>query len=63
MATINWLPGARPLLFVGVAVLVAALALLVRAWWKGGVLPGGPNASSDSSFAHPNPAIGSKGRG
>jgi hypothetical protein len=49
MTLIHCLPGARPLLLVGVAVLGAALALLVRASWKGGLLPGGPNASAEEA--------------
>jgi hypothetical protein len=49
MTLIHRLPGARPLLLVGVAVLVGALALLARSSWKGALLPGGPNASSEEA--------------
>jgi hypothetical protein len=46
MLLITSLSGIRPLLLVGVAVLVGALALLARSSWKGGDLPGGQNISS-----------------
>jgi hypothetical protein len=49
MTLINCLPGARPLLLVGVAVLVGALALLARSSWKGDVLPDGQNISSEEA--------------
>ena len=51
MTLINHLPGARPLLllFVGVAVLAGALALLARSSWKGDGLPGGQNTSSEEA--------------
>jgi hypothetical protein len=47
MTQLNRLPGARPLQFVGVAVLVGALALLAWSSWKGEILPNEPNASSE----------------
>jgi hypothetical protein len=48
MILLNRLPGARPVLSVGVAVLVGGLALL--AWsWKGEILPDEPDASSEEA--------------
>jgi hypothetical protein len=47
MTPIKWLPGARPLLLAGVAVLVGALALLAPASWQGDSLPGGRGYPSE----------------
>jgi hypothetical protein len=47
MTLIHRLPGARLVLLVGVAALVAALALVAPAWWPEDILPGGGGDRSE----------------
>ena len=58
MALIPRVPGAAPLLFVGLGVLVAALPLLTTDRWKGDVTSAGPDCGLEEAWRQNRPNAG-----